>query len=286
MNLFTAGRSQAAEPLDEQWVLDALPPFPAVALHALHLMAGTETSLHELCDLIRSDPAFSGAVLRLANSPLIGFSKEITSVVQAAMLLGFRRLKRVVIAIAVKVYVEGSYTPLLRACWRHSVACARIAERCASGAPFDPDAAYTAGIMHDIGRFALLVSMPRSYARVAEEPANQPSDLLHHERKVCGIDHCQAGLALVNAWQLPREFAEITACHHDTLVAANAVVSLLRPSCMLADALGFSVVSYRSSRRYEEIVAQFPEAAYAALPASRRELASDIKKGIKLLESV
>ena len=79
------------------WKPDSFRPFPAVALKALNLMAGTDTSLLELCDLIRSDPAFTTAILKIANSPLVAFSKDITSILQASMLLGFQRLRSVVI---------------------------------------------------------------------------------------------------------------------------------------------------------------------------------------------
>src|SRR5271165_3193805 len=118
-------------PAPPAWQPDKLPPFPAVALKALNLMAGTDTSLLDLCNLIRSDPAFSTAVLRIANSPLVAFSKNVTSVLQASMLLGFRRLRSVVITVGLRAYLQDSFTPLAMSCWRHSVACAIIAERSA-----------------------------------------------------------------------------------------------------------------------------------------------------------
>ena len=158
--------SKAAQPTAPQWDPDGLPPFPAIALKALKLMSGSDTSLIELCNLIRADPAFSTVVLKIANSPLVAFSKEVTSVLQASMLLGFQRLRRVVITVGLKAYFENSFTLLIRSCWRHSVACAIIAERSAKWSFLDNDFAYTAGIMHDIGRVALGTFMPEAYARV------------------------------------------------------------------------------------------------------------------------
>ncbi|MFZ0796511.1 MAG: HDOD domain-containing protein, partial [Terriglobales bacterium] len=170
--------SKVAEPMKLRWDPDSIPPFPALALKALNLMSGTDTSLLELCNLIRSDPAFSIAVLRIANSPLVAFSKNVTSVLQASMLLGFRRLRSVVITVGLKAYLEDSFTPLMRACWRHSVACAIIAEQSAKWSFLDNDFAHTAGILHDIGRVALAMAMPEPYARVVERAADQPQDLL------------------------------------------------------------------------------------------------------------
>lgn len=91
------GISKAAGAMELLWDPDTIQPFPAVALKAMNLMSGTETSLLALCNLIRSDSAFSVAVLKIANSPLVAFPKNVTSVLQASMLLGFQRLRSVVI---------------------------------------------------------------------------------------------------------------------------------------------------------------------------------------------
>jgi HD-like signal output (HDOD) protein len=286
MMFLAVDKAKAAAPFEERWALDNLPPFPAIALKALNLMAGTDTSLGELCDLIRSDPAFSTAILRLANSPLVGFSKEITSVLQASMLLGFRRLKSVAITVGLKAYLDRSYTPILKSCWRHSVASAIVAERSAKAASLDKDFAYTAGIMHDIGRVAMAAAMPQAYARAVARGADQPHDLLPLEEELCGIDHCQAGRSLVAAWDLPEVFIEITSCHHDPETRPRGAASVVRPSCMLADALGFAVVKYRSPRSYKEILAEFPEPARNRFPADAKVLASEIANEIKVIESV
>src|SRR5271166_5745606 len=113
MTLATSS-AKGVEPTELCWDPDGIPPFPAIALKALKLMAGTDTSLLELCNLIRADPAFSTAILRVANSPLVAFSKDVTSVLQASMLLGFLRLRRVVITVGLKTYFNNSFPPRLR----------------------------------------------------------------------------------------------------------------------------------------------------------------------------
>jgi putative nucleotidyltransferase with HDIG domain len=268
----------------EAWQPDHLRPFPAVAIKALNLMAGTNTSLLDLCNLIRPDVAFSAEVLRIANSPLIAFSKSVSSVVQASMLLGFRRLRSVVITVGLKAYLADPYSPLLRKCWHHCLASAIIAERAAKWNSFDKDSAYTAGIMHDIGRVAMAVSMPQSYARVIERGADHPHDVLESERQLCGLDHCAAGRALVTSWGLPDDFLEITAEHHRA-EPGRGIASILHLSCALADALGFAVVRYRAARGYAEIAAEFDEPARSYFPADGRDLATAISGEINLIES-
>jgi putative nucleotidyltransferase with HDIG domain len=273
-------------PMELHWDPDSIPPFPEVALKALNLISGRDTSLLELCNLIRPDPAFSTAVLRIANSPLVAFSKNVTTVLQASMLLGFRRMKSVVITVGLRAYLQQSFTPLMHSCWRHSAACAMIAERSAKWCSFDKDFAYTAGILHDIGRAALATVMPAAYARVVEHEANDPGDLLQFEQEFCGIDHCQAGRQLVAAWNLPETFLDITACHHDPPRRTRGTTSLLPPSCALADALGFTVVHYHAPRGYQEIVASFPEPARTHFPTDAETLAAEISNEIKVIESL
>jgi len=284
--LLATGTAKAAEPIQVAWDPDSIPPFPAVALKALKLIAGTDTSLLELCNLIRSDHAFSTAILRIANSPIVAFPKNVTSVLQASMLLGFARLRSVAITVGLRAYFNNSFTPLMKLCWRHSVACAIIAERTAKSSFQDNEFAYTAGILHDLGRVVLATIMPAAYARVLECGADQPQDLMQIERELCGIDHCEAGRSLVTAWNLPEAFVEITACHHNLpshCSKANAIVSA---SCSLADSLAFGVTRYRSPRSYAEILLDFPETARSRFPAEPEELYSAIALEIKVLESV
>jgi putative nucleotidyltransferase with HDIG domain len=279
------GTSKAAATPELHWDPDSIPPFPAVALKAMNLMSGTETSLLTLCNLIRSDPAFSVAVLKIANSPLVAFPKNVTSVLQASMLLGFQRLRSVVITVGLKAYLGNSFTPLMQSCWRHSVACAIIAERSAKWTFLDKDFAYTAGILHDIGRIALATLMPKPYARVIERGADRPQDLLQSERELCGIDHCQAGRSLVTAWNLPEAFLAITACHHDPEAHLLGTAALVTLSCELADVLGFAVVRCRSCCSYAEVLAKFPEPVRTRFPVADEELASEIATEIRVLES-
>jgi putative nucleotidyltransferase with HDIG domain len=282
-------RASPPGPTETRWDCGVIPVFPAIALKALKLLSGTDTSLLELCNLIRADLAFSTAVLRIANSPLVAFSRDVTSVLQASMLLGFQRLRSMVITVGLKTYLKDSFTPLMISCWRHSLACAILSERSAKMTmtmdSLDNDFAYTAGLLHDIGRVALITVMPDSYARVIECGANTPLDVLQNERNFCGIDHCDAGRSLMTAWNLPPAFIEIAAAHHDPERLLPETLSLISISCALADSLGFAVVPCQVGPSYAEILARFPDPAQLQFPATAKELARDIANEISALES-
>jgi putative nucleotidyltransferase with HDIG domain len=281
-----ASPSESLPLVEPPWKPEHLPAFPAIALKALQLIAGRDTSLLELCDLIRSDAEFSSAILKIANSPLVAFSKNITSVLQASMLLGFRRLKCVVVTVGLREYLRDPFIPLMRSCWRHSVACAMIAERAATWCKLDRDFAYTAGILHDIGRVAMVTTMPNAYGRVVENEADRPQDLLAREREVFGVDHSEAGASIVKTWNLPKAFLEITSEHHAEGTRLGGAASVIAPSCLLADVLGFRVARYRGLRGYADVVKTFPAATWDQFPAAPEKFIADLTDEIRVIEGV
>ena len=285
MGTLTASLTRPSEPIKILPALDSLPPFPLVALRALNVLSGTDTSLRELCDVIRPDPVFASEILRIANSPLVAFSKEITSILQASMLLGFRRLRRLVITLGFRSYMDGSFTRAQEACWRHSFATAMVAERIARWNSIDRDFAYTAGILHDIGRLALATINPQIYADLLERAAASPAcDVLQCERESFGLDHCSAGRLLVTTWKLPEEFIEITSRHHEPLTRQEDATEVTRLSCLLADALGYAAAPRGSIRSFEEVLAEFPESVRKHFPGNE-ELVSEIATEIRVIEA-
>ena len=202
------------------------------------------------------------------------------------MLLGFQRLKSVVITVGLKAYLQGPVTPLLQSCWQHSVACGMIAERAVADGGLDKDFAYTAGIMHDIGRAAMVTALPRLYAQVIEKEADEPRDLLPREKELFGVDHAEAGASLVKLWNLPGVFLEITSRHHDFPAHVDGMTSVVASSCMMADALGFGMMKYRAGRSYEEILSWLPEVARKGFPKEPEALAGEIANEIRVIETV
>jgi HD-like signal output (HDOD) protein len=141
------------------WAHLRLPPFPQVAIRVLQLANNEDVQLHQLSELISSDPAFASEVLTVANSILYSPRYPSNSILQAIAVLGADALQGMCITVGVRAYLGKSMSqPAMRGLWRHNLACAIIAERLASAGLLDKDTAYTSGIMHDIGRMALSVT--------------------------------------------------------------------------------------------------------------------------------
>jgi HD-like signal output (HDOD) protein len=271
---------------EKPWALINLPPFPAVALKLLRLIDMDEVGIQKLTNLIRADVALSTEILTIANSALYAFRSEITSILQATVLLGLQRVKALAVTVGMRVYLTDSMKiPALLACWRHSLACALLAEELAIGNFMDKDSVYTAGLIHDIGRLALAVIQPAPYAHFLTTTEAHPCDLLKQERELFGIDHCQAGRWLVEAWKLPGTFAEVTAHHHaEPKNGESGTVGLVRNACRLADALGFAAVQSLDARSYPELLEQLSARERKQLPSDQEELALKIATKINAME--
>ena len=267
-------------------LLSEVPAFPAVAVKAMQFLAKDRGQLNELGDLVASDPAISSGILRMANSALFGLRTEVKGVQQAIHLLGLERVKAVVVTVAMISYLDGSLAvPALRACWRHTLACAFLCEELSRASLLDPGIAYTAGLMHDVGRMALVAGYPEEYREFLAHTESEPCDVLQGERDRFGIDHCQAGLLLVTRWQLPRVFREVAALHHNVPAPGETTaLSTVRHACAMADALGFSAARALEMPGYDELVVSLPERERNSLPKDPEEIMRIIAHKINSIE--
>jgi HD-like signal output (HDOD) protein len=267
--------------------LTGVPPFHAVAIKSLQFISHESGQLRALSELIATDAALSGEILRVVNSPLLSMRKEISSILEAIVLLGIEHVKGIVMTIATRSYLGDSLEiPAIKACWRHSLACAILAKNLAPSNFIEPEVAYTAGLIHDIGRLALVASYPKEYADFLTSAETEPYDAIEREREVFGIDHCEAGGQLVAYWKLPKMFLAVTSQHHDAAEADEpGLLSAVRHSCMLADALGFNVVHTLHPRNYNEILKELPERERDKFPIEPTEAVHDIASRINAIES-
>src|SRR6202165_1845874 len=181
--------------------LKKVPPFPPVAARLLALLAHPDVKVKEVAELISSDATFTGRLLQCVNSYEFGLSYPVSDVKQAVALVGLDRTRQVTISHATAAYAKGAMrTAELRRCWQHTVATAVLSEEIAHACDAFTNVAFTAGVMHDIGRLALLVAYPKEYERVIQGAAEKSLGILDFEREEFGVDHAEAGGALGGGW--------------------------------------------------------------------------------------
>jgi len=273
-------------------LFDDLPPFPPVALKLANALEQDDTGIGDVVDLVASDPALAADILRRANSPVYGFGRRVNSLREALVLLGFGELRRLSLARATAGMTGAAFHnyPLLRRCWRHSLAVAALAERLAPEFELPPDRAYTAGLLHDVGRLGLLAVCPTQYSELLlraarEAPPDDVAYLLDMERLVFGVDHCTAGRGLSESWGMPEEIVAAAGRHHDRIQnPAWGLLELIQGSSRLADALGFGALDREERLPMQAALEGFPEQKSLEVEINRRELEQYVQERIERLD--
>ena len=249
--------------------LSRVPPFPPVAAKLLSLLCSSSVDLGEVADLISGDPTFTARLLQRVNSAEFGLLTDVRSVKQAVALLGIDLTRNIIVAQATEAYTAGALgVEELRRCWQHTLATAVLSDEIAKACGEFTQAAFTAGIVHDIGRLGLLVAHPQDYERIIRDAAERCIDLLDFEHEEFGLDHAEAGRILAERWQLPAEMAAIAGRHHDPTEGSElTLLRIVHVACRLADALGFDVVKPLNNLTVEQVVAELPERARKSLNA-------------------
>ncbi len=227
--------------LGRAYAINTLPPFPTVAQKLMAIMSREDAPFGEIVKAIRTDAAFSAQALRLANSALVGSRCEVGSILHALAIMGTERLKVLVITVAVRTCLGAkANAAVLEKCWRHNLATALFSDEMAQACGIDPNDAYTAGLMHDIGRMALLSSYPHEYtALLAEADSRGLRDMRALERARFDVDHCQVGTFLAAKWNFPGKVQHVISHHHDPPSEIFDLRSLVKASCKSARMLGF-----------------------------------------------
>jgi len=250
-------------------------------------MFGLESvQLRDIADIIARDPTFSARVLQCANSAEFAHLEEITNVRQALTMLGLDRAHRVTISLAAAAYMKPSVqTTELQRCWRHMVACGVLSQEIAAACGFPIDQAYTAGILHDIGRLGLLVAYPKEYEAIIRNAADRSLDLLDYEREQFGVDHCEAGRYLARRWNLPEIFRIIAGRHHDPPDGPQLdLLTVVHYACRTADAMGFDVSLPLQPQSAEETLEGLPPRAVERLLARKDEIRTLVDQQVHLYD--
>src|SRR5580698_2883275 len=168
--------------------LKKVPPFPPVAVKLLSLLANPAVDTNEVADLISSDATFTARLLQRVNSAEFGFVSDIRSVRRSVELLGLDTTRQVTVATAMGAYAQGGLkTETMRRCWQHTVATAVLAQEIALACDAFSAIAFTAGIMHDIGRLGLLSEMALIAGRHHDPCEGVELDLLRIVHVACRL---------------------------------------------------------------------------------------------------
>jgi len=210
--------------------IDALPAMPVIAQKLLALKLNTEEGKRMLLVLIEQDPQISAKILGLSNSAAIGASRHVSTIREAAMLLGTKRVQSVATGIAImSMMAQVSAGKLdMQDVWLHSFGIAFAMLGIARVMPEkmrpQDDQIFLGGMLHDLGYLALAFLdsklSDKLHTRLAAE-FDRPA--LEVERESIGLCHDELGAALARHWNLPEETIAVLRYHHNPEAAGAAV---------------------------------------------------------------
>jgi len=187
--------------------IDALPTLPQTVLQVREAAASLETGAKEIATIVSRDPAIAATLLKLANSAAYGVRHRVDNLWLATSFLGVKETVLAVTSAAIISLTEGSKGFDHETFWRRSTLCAGISKKIgeACGLKKVPGL-FTAGLLCEIGRFALCQAAPERYAKISEGLSD--AELSQAEERAFGISHSEAGYLLADHWGLPPELAE------------------------------------------------------------------------------
>jgi len=196
-----------------------LQPIPQIALKLLRMINEDLYTIDALAEEIRKDQVISARTLQLCNSAIFSNRKKIESVEHAMVMLGQHLLLKFVISASLNNFFSQcgmGYSLCKGGIYHHAIGTAIVAEKLANlTGKISPSLAYTAGLLHDIGKVVLdqyiFADFPLFYRQINEERRN----FIEVEKNEFGIDHTEVGGDLAHSWSLPESLVETIRYHHN-----------------------------------------------------------------------
>ncbi|MCP5268012.1 MAG: HDOD domain-containing protein [Zoogloeaceae bacterium] len=195
--------------------LDALPTLPQVVRHILESINDDSANTDRLVRHINTDPAIVGRLLGAANSSAFGLASPVDSTRQAILVLGLSGVRTITLATALIKHFSSSNTGLdAPQFWRHSLGVATCAQVIARHFDCNPEAAFSAGLLHDIGQLLMSTVAPEHFSQVRARVQDGES-ITHAEMAIFNYDHAMVGGKLARQWRLPEDIICGIHGHHD-----------------------------------------------------------------------
>ena len=187
-----------------------LPSPIGAAMRVLDMSRDEDVTLVQIADVISTDPALASRILRFANSPFSGVSREVGSIRHAVMMLGVRTVTMLSLGFSLVSDRTSECAGFdYNQFWHSSLGCATFSEGLARAkSQVAPDEAFTAGLLANIGQLAFASACPREYSEVIREADGDVGALLDGERSALGGAHMELSASLLEEWGLPLGMCE------------------------------------------------------------------------------
>jgi serine/threonine protein kinase len=199
--------------------LNSIPTIPAVIRPLLRYMEKPidQVEVKRIVDMVSCDESIAAQCLRMANSALYFLPQVVKTVHGAVIVLGVRQVREILLACSLLNLLskeQNLISPL--ALWEHSLGCALLSRELARRIDYpDPERAYLAGLLHDLGELINVVAFPDEARTYFEMASAKQIPLYEAELASVGFTHCDSGSVVAEMWQLPYHLREVIQFHHN-----------------------------------------------------------------------
>ncbi|MGD2098075.1 MAG: HDOD domain-containing protein [Desulfobacterales bacterium] len=198
--------------------IEAFPGMPTTAAKLLPLLEDSDSTAAEIESILKYDPGLTANILKLTNSAYFGIPTRISSVRQAIVLLGWKRLLQVVMTICMSPLMNKTipgYDLPRGALWHHSIAVSVAAEVLVNALKIpDADEVFTAALLHDVGKLILGGFVKEDIEQI-EDMVSKGITFDVAESMVLGTNHAEIGGQILDKWSFPSELVSAVQWHHD-----------------------------------------------------------------------
>ena len=214
--------------------MGSFPSLPPMYVKVVNALNSRNTSVADIGQAISGDLAISAKVLQVVNSSFYGYDEKISDITHAVQILGLDCVKNLVLAI--QVFGKSGHSPDQKALtdqlWHHSMSVAVAAKRIMEYETRENpekagEEAYTAGLMHDIGKLVMINSIPEEYEKARTLSREKGIPQWKAEEEVIGCNHAEAGAYLLGRWGMPAPLVEAVALHHEPVNSSGSKFSPL-----------------------------------------------------------
>lgn len=216
--------------------IDSLPSLPAIVTDVLKVTAEPESSANDLMKAILPDQSMCATILKIANSAFFGLPREVSTIEKAVMVLGFDEIKNIVLGKAVFnsfKAVNGDNKIIVDAFWNHSFTCGLAAKAIAERINLSASELFIAGLIHDIGKLAMLLTFPNIYSHLLKLSEDYWLENYDKEYELLFINHDEVGYRTLNRWLFPHRLVNAVGFHHRPKEANN--FNILASTIQIAD---------------------------------------------------
>ena len=199
--------------------LRTVPSLPALYLDLMHEMKSENASLQRVGDIISRDPGMSVKILQLVNSAFFGLPRHVSGPAEAALFLGIETIKTLVLSL--QIFSQFDHAKIrafnLGALWKHSWETALLAKQVSGSEERNmkqAEQAFTAGLLHDIGKLLLAANLPSVYQEALDLAQTLAIPVPEAERTILGASHAEVGGYLLGLWGLPQPVVDGVTFHH------------------------------------------------------------------------